>query len=83
MRAIAIPIGKAGFDILCKTSADGETFSTEGVPQDAVFRNAYYDYARREVIAIYEHESFGDIPEGVPLPRQKAYLTTNQEGMNG
>jgi hypothetical protein len=43
-----------------------ETMSVDGVPEDATFISIHHEPLKRLTYVLYEHESFEDIPDGVP-----------------
>jgi hypothetical protein len=42
-----------------------------GIPADASFCGAHNDWARREIVAIFEHSSFALVSEGEEIPQKR------------
>ncbi len=66
-----------------------DIFSGEGLrviktdlPENANFIDAHYDMQRRGFLAVYEHESFPNVPEGnvIPMADIQAYVEHIEDG---
>ncbi len=42
--------------------------TTRGLPEGAELVTSYYDGKRGEVVFMFHHDSFGDVPEGGHIP---------------
>jgi hypothetical protein len=49
-------------------SGEGLRITRSDLPKDAKFIDAHYDMQRRAFLAVYEHESFPETPEGMVIP---------------
>lgn len=59
------------FGQMCRSTGDDcLIISVKGVPSDAKFLAAYYNYERNVFQCKFEHESFEDVPEGCMCPEE-------------
>ena len=81
MRAVSVRLHESVISFLCKTSKPGDNVSINGVPDDARLISCYYDPAYRTFYAIFEHDSFDEVPEGCPYtPARVEYTHRHAEG---
>jgi len=68
-RLVVVPIPDCFIGDMCKTTGEDCVFvNIEGIPKDAQLINIYYDNINRQVMVIFEHESFDPISQGWPIP---------------
>lgn len=74
MKAVRVEVSQTAIAEMVKTRGPF-TLSIDGVPEDAVLINSYYDDDRRVLCVIFKHDSFQDVPDGMTFPIMRVSYT--------